>query len=404
MVAAGRRHHLSRSLTASRLAAAAAAVAAHHRAAAGDAGHRSPAAAGHGQPRRMTPTDSAAAGTRLSLNHEPFGAAHKRARRASTARVAHRAGRIGDNGRVSTADNRSAGTAAGPPTDGGSSPPPPASRKLWAAWTAAEREAFEHSLRSAVDGTPDTGIAAVLKRLVVGAGAVAMGVMAASDEGVPPVWSELTIPQIREVVLLSEATGWALTHAPSEAMLVALLAAAPDDRVNVLLSFEREILDALNSALNELHPRAAPDIARFVGGARDAIAAHRTGLHGPSQALSACLLASLLDPKGPLAPVSVKSFGDFLAGLDPRATNLADLRFRVVAHAVGRAFKSAGSPAPPESFNRHASVHLYGPQHYSRARSLSGAMLTVSFLSEADWFLRRVRGAQRAPVRGVTAG
>lgn len=221
-------------------------------------------------------------------------------------------------------------------------------------------------------------------------GEMALQAQDAFDEGVPSGWGALTVPEMLEVTDLMRETGWCLTTSPpAETLKLLLQAANRDERCGLLLEAERQILQDLDLELRSAEDR---ELRAFAEAARQSWDAHASGLFLASQALSATVVGSLSDRRGPLAYRNLGAARAHLSGLTFEDVGLRGFRFVAVAGAAGTALATFPREGPePALFNRHASAHGLSTVQFTQVNSLTALMLACGWLREVHWLLRAAR-------------
>lgn len=218
-------------------------------------------------------------------------------------------------------------------------------------------------------------------------GELALQAQDAFDEGVPSGWGTLTVPEMFEVTDLMKETGWCLTTSPpAETLKLLLLAASHDERCELLLEAEGQILHDLDL---ELRSAEARELRVFTEAARQSWDAHAGGLFLASQALSATVVGSLSDRRGPLAFRNLGAARAHLSGLSFEDVGLRGFRFVAVASAAGTALSTFPRQGPePMLFNRHASAHGLSNVQFTQVNSLTALMLACGWLREIHWLMQ----------------
>lgn len=201
----------------------------------------------------------------------------------------------------------------------------------------------------------------------------------AMDQGFPPNWSALTIPEIFKTVDLMEETGWSLCWTPPAHVLNALLAADDGEaRERILLGSEAAILDDLNQMIAVV---SHADVGELREAATEAVEAHRSGYFRSSQALCAAALGTVVHDH--LDHGTWKAARTTFEALDPEEEGLRAFRFTALQRSLLKPTESSfpGDP-PPATFNRHASAHGVSGTQYTQLNSLTANMLVASFARE----------------------
>lgn len=221
-------------------------------------------------------------------------------------------------------------------------------------------------------------------------GEAALEVRDAFDEGVPSGWSALTVNEMVEVVDLMRETGWCLTTSPPAGILKELLVApSADARSQLLLDAEGQILHDLDLELRSAEDHEHP---LFADALRQSWDAHAGGLFLASQALSAAVLGSLSDRRGPLPFKSLGAARTYLSSLNIEDAGIREFRFVAVAGAAATALDTFPRQGrEPTGFNRHASAHGLSRVQYTQLNSLTALMLTCGWLREIFWLIRVAR-------------
>jgi hypothetical protein len=217
----------------------------------------------------------------------------------------------------------------------------------------------------------------------------------AFDEGVPSGWGALTVPEMLEVTDLMRKTGWCLTTSPPADTLKRLLGAVShDERCERLLEAEGQILHDLDLELRSADDR---ELRVFTEATRQSWETHAGGLFFASQALSATVVGSLSDRRGPLAFRNLGAARNYFSDLRFEDGGLRGFRFVAVANAAGTALSTFPRHGPaPKLFNRHASAHGLSNVQFTQVNSLTALMLACGWLREIQWLMRVVQAEAEA--------
>ena len=209
--------------------------------------------------------------------------------------------------------------------------------------------------------------------------AAAKNVEEAMDQGFPPHWSTLTIPQIFDTVDLMEETGWSLCWTPPAYVLTALLNADnAETRERTLLQNEPAILDALDQIVRVVTHGGVSELREA---AIEAHETHRSGYFRSSQALCVAALGTVVHDH--LNHGTWAAARTAFQALDPEEEGLRAFRFTALQRCLLKPTESSypGDPSPT-TFNRHASAHRVSAAQYTQLNSLTGNMLVTSFARE----------------------
>jgi hypothetical protein len=215
---------------------------------------------------------------------------------------------------------------------------------------------------------------------------VGHAISAAFDEGLPPNWRNLTIPDIFRARDLMRTEGISVAWTPTGQLLRAVLDAPdPDARLALMVDSEAEILADLDELVASGNP---PEERRFLWqAAREALEAYRAGFFLPSQALAAAILSTgLHELTGETRFVEVRKS---LPEVDPEKEGPEVLRASAVIGAADRTLDHYTPADDMPGFRRHGTAHWVIPRQYTQAHALSAVMLMVSFLIEIEWLAER---------------
>ncbi|MEV4418164.1 hypothetical protein [Catellatospora sp. NPDC049609] len=166
---------------------------------------------------------------------------------------------------------------------------------------------------------------------------------------------------------------------PRAEVLVALVSADVDKRLQVLLDHQGQVLEDCDVTLSETSQGAhAEQMVLLV----QAVASARLCLFAPAQAIAASVLDTLI--RKSMSPGEKYSAWLRKHPAD-KSWPIGQMRYFTAMTPMSRAFKefwkSKGDPIP-DAFNRHASTHAAGAIQYTEGNALVGVMLAVSVLRE----------------------
>jgi hypothetical protein len=186
----------------------------------------------------------------------------------------------------------------------------------------------------------------------------------AQDEGLPLVW----VPRGELVVELVGAADAAARRA--------LLEARADDIVTDCAEAAAEVSQA---ALQEHRKRLI-----------EATEAHRAGLHGPAQAMSAVVTTALLQWVYAHEHLWKVKKSEWRAPADGDELAFRVFKVTVLIEASVRAIEGGRDALPDEDldrFNRHDTLHRVADEAYVLSNAMTALMLATGLLAEADQLL-----------------
>lgn len=178
-----------------------------------------------------------------------------------------------------------------------------------------------------------------------------------------------------------EESGWSLVWTPRVEIVRSLIGAPAGEREGVLLRAERDVLDDLAAAIEEI---SREELTELGAANREAIGAFRDGWLRASQALSTVVFTTLFHRH---VDGRFTSARESLEPLYPREATLANMRLYCILRAVLVAidtYTGNDDEPVPTRFNRHASSHRLSPEQYTRLNALAALMLTTSLLREVE--------------------
>lgn len=164
--------------------------------------------------------------------------------------------------------------------------------------------------------------------------------------------------------------------------MIGELAAAADDRPNVLADNREEILHDCEDVLADNVTQGRLD--DLVDATREAIAVLRQGQAMSAQALASNVVDTAL--RHAIPPDGARYYGKVLEQIkQSQDCEMRELRrsatFWPVVDALQPFWPHNGDPIP-DSYNRHASAHAVGGIQYTDANALIAVMLATSMLRE----------------------
>lgn len=206
----------------------------------------------------------------------------------------------------------------------------------------------------------------------------------------PPNWGSMSFEEVFGVVEVIEQTGFSLAWAPREEIVKALLEAEPDDRDQLLLGRRDEVVDDLDTLLDEIRNPRLRDIP---AGLRASLKAYREGHSEAAQALTTVLFTALLH--GPLRfkghGKARKNFGKAY----PTDSTIEHFRLASITLAGEAAlddFNPMTCQPRSERYNRHASAHSYLREQYNDLAALVSLLLVMTLTRECEYWLTEQGG------------
>lgn len=195
---------------------------------------------------------------------------------------------------------------------------------------------------------------------------------------VPRNWWPLRIGMHAKAQRVMAESGICLVWVPSAAVVEAIVRAdGKEDRDDVLLANAAQIVDAVDQVLAEA---THPQLEVTVGGAREALAAHRAGFQGPAQSHTASVLSEVVQ-----GHFGFGRFGDARDAFESEPASAAGLwssRRTAVQEAILAAIMQSQFRPPEAGFNRHLSAHGVDPGQYREPHALEGLMLVAGAIRE----------------------
>ena len=196
--------------------------------------------------------------------------------------------------------------------------------------------------------------------------------------GYPPNWD---CDVDHEAATALVAQGWPLTWVPRSEIVNALLAAKSDsDRDRILLENVDDLLDDCEQALVSIEQS---ELDFFVSMAIETLATARDRRLKPVQAASATLVESVCRQFWGLDGPAIRNQESLDVYDLPISQFFWGLCMVALAAVFTRFYPATGEPIPTR-YNRHATVHVVGPDQYTDVNSLCALLSAVSLLCQAD--------------------
>ncbi len=226
---------------------------------------------------------------------------------------------------------------------------------------------------------PDIDQAAAWRKMLLPA---LQGARTLWRDSMPSNWVELAPDEAISVGELMAETGLSLAWVPRVDIVRAILAADADERADVLLAHEGEVVEDLRTCLADV---AAPSLQELRAHLAKAVGAYAAGFPEPAQSHAANVFSTTLEV--PLSLSFSKAREEFARhrpdDVDIRSFRRAAI-YQAARKAIARYVVDEKGGNPPSDFNRHASTHHVSYVQFTPANALASVLLATSLLRELE--------------------
>ena len=176
-------------------------------------------------------------------------------------------------------------------------------------------------------------------------------------------------------------TGWAIVWVPRSEVVAALVDADPDDREQLLLGHQAELVDDALEAMQAVKHESLVYLASCVSEVAESI---RSGHYRAAQSLAASVLTEIL--QGFLRFKTLAEAKDE-SSVDLEEATISEFRYKLIVSTIPEALRGfrrhQGDPVPTR-FNRHAVAHTADPIQFTSTNALIGLMLVAALVRECQ--------------------
>lgn len=205
----------------------------------------------------------------------------------------------------------------------------------------------------------------------------------------PENWHGVRADDLPDVLRIARDEGLPLVWVPRSEVVMELLRAVDGEARRAVLS--ERVDDIVADCAVVADREYEPELVAYAHRLREAVAAHRAGLHAPGQALAAVVVTALLQWVYGHGELRKVKDSPLRAPEDPDEQVLRDLKVGILIEAAVPAVRGGidrlSDHDLPETFNRHATLHRVAERAYTVPRAMCALTLATGLLAEAQQLL-----------------